>query len=323
MIVYITARGHGDTMHSLSRGTFGFPAPRVDLDCYERLLRARRVPRATYIFADLERLAPNELRYAAELFQVLKASGLRCLNDPARVMGRVEMLRALRFGGINPFDVMRADEQPRPARFPVFLRYEHDHNWPLSDLLRNQDELDTKLLSLRTEGVPVRGVLVIEHCPAPYGGRLWHKWGTFRVGPKLSVDHIAVDDRWCVKHGVWEMLTDQAVADEHEAVRSNRFSEALNPAFDIAGIDFGRADHATVGDRTVVYEINTNPHIGPYVPDPNPVRRETQTLARRRFAEALETIDTADSGTVKVPGTGLLRLHRRAWRFGWLGPRRL
>jgi hypothetical protein len=323
MIVYITARGHGDTMRSLSRGTFGFPTPHVVVDCYERLARARRVPRATFIFADLERLAPNELRYAAELFQVLKASGLRCLNDPARVMGRVEMLRALKHAGINPFGILRADEQPRPARFPVFLRYENDHNWPLSNLLSDQDELDTELLGLRAEGVPVRGLLVIEHCPAPYGEGLWHKWGTFRVGSQLSVDHIAVDDRWCVKHGAWDKLTDQAVADEHNAVKSNRFSDALNPAFEIAGIDFGRADHATIGDRTIVYEINTNPFIGPYVPDAHPLRRESQALARRRFGEALETIDTADSGTVKVPATDLLKPHRRAWRFGWLGPRRL
>jgi len=42
----------------------------------------------------------------------------------------------------------------------------------------------------------------------------------------------------------------------------------------------------------VVYEINTNPFIGHYVPDPKPLRRETQTLARQRFADALEAIDT-------------------------------
>ena len=162
-----------------------------------------------------------------------------------------------------------------------------------------------------------------EYCAEPYGEGLWHKWGTFRVGPAISVDHIAVDRGWCVKYGVWEKLTDAAITDEHEAVSSNRFAAALDPAFEIAGIDFGRADHANVAGTTVVYEINTNPYIGPYVPDPQPLRRETQMLARQRFADALETIDTVDSGTVKVPGTELLRLHRRAWRFGWLGPRRL
>jgi len=72
----------------------------------------------------------------------------------------------------------------------------------------------------------------------------------------------------------------------------------------------------------VVYEINTNPFIGHYIPDPKPLRRETQTLARQRFAKALEAIDTKGTGTVAVPASEVLRPFRRAWRFGWLGPRR-
>ena len=322
MIVYITTRGHGRTLRSLSRRTFGFPTPRVVLDRYERLLGARRVPKATYIFADLERLAPWELRIAADFFRVLNEAGLRCLNDPARAMSRVELLRSLRAAGINPFDAMRADELPRPARFPVFLRFEMDHNTPLPGLLGNQAELDATLLNLRATSVPLRGVVVVEHCAEPYSDGLWHKWGTFRVGPSLSVDHIAVDSNWCVKYGVWEKLTDAAISEEYEAIKSNRFASDLKPAFDIAGIDFGRADHAKVGGRTIVYEINTNPFIGPYVPDPRPLRRETQTLARQRFAIALAAIDTPDSGTVPVPATEPLELQRQAWRFGWLGPRR-
>ena len=50
-------------------------------------------------------------------------------------MSRVELLRSLNAAGINPFDVMRADESPRPTRFPVFLRFEMDHNNLLSGLL--------------------------------------------------------------------------------------------------------------------------------------------------------------------------------------------
>ena len=223
---------------------------------------------------------------------------MRCLNDPARAMSRVELLRALNAVGINPFDAMRADELPRPSRFPVFLRFEMDHNNPLPGLLENQEDLDATLLKLRAAGVALRGVVVIEHCAEPYSEGLWHKWGTFRVGSSLSVDHIAVDDNWCVKYGVWEKLTETAIADEYESVKTNRFACELRPVFDIAGIDFGRADHANVSGQTIVYEINTNPYIGPYVPDPNPLRRESQALTRQRFAKALETIDTVAIGTV-------------------------
>ena len=86
MIVFITTRGHGYTLRSLSRRTFGFATPRVVLDRYERLLGARHIPRATYIFGDLERLAPWELRASAELYRILSQAGLNCLNDPARAM---------------------------------------------------------------------------------------------------------------------------------------------------------------------------------------------------------------------------------------------
>jgi len=320
MIVFVTSRGHEYTVASLVGGKFGFPTPVVEVVSYERLLRTGRVRRATYVFTDIERLSPWELRAAADLFRALSDAGLRCLNDPARVKSRVELLRALHRAGINPFDVYRADEQPRPERFPVFLRFETDHGWPLSELLEDQKSLDAALDALRRAGTSLRGVIVVEHCPGLYAQGLWHKWGTFRVGSAISVDHISVDDKWLVKYGDWDKLTDEVVVDEHDAVASNRFAAELQKAFDIAGIDFGRADHAMVGGRTVIYEINTNPNIGRYVPDPKPLRLQTQTIGRERLARALEAIDTKGGGNVAVTPTPLLRKWRR-WHFGFLSPR--
>jgi hypothetical protein len=138
------------------------------------------------------------------------------------------------------------------------------------------------------------------------------------VGSNISVDHIALDDNWLVKFGVWKKLTEVAISDEHDAVKSNRFAEVLKPVFDLGGIDYGRADHATIDGRTVVYEINTNPYIGPYVPDPHPLRRETQILARKRFAAALDTIDTIGAGSVDIDhgagATPLLKEKTTWWR---------
>jgi hypothetical protein len=316
MIVAITTRGHGDTLASLSDGTFGFPVPKFVIDHYDRLLLATRVPRATYIFTDLERLAPWELRGAGELYQALTEQGLRCLNNPAVVKSRVELLRALNAAGINPFNVLRAEEQPRPARFPVLLRNEDDHWRPLPDLIESQAALDSALEKLRAGGVPLRGLLVIEFCGQPYSDTLWHKWGTFRVGPNFSVDHISVDDNWLVKRGVWAKLTEAAVADEHEAVRSNRYADELKRVFDIAGIEFGRADHAAVDGKTVVYEINTNPYIHHYVADRKLLRRDTTAIARQRFAAALDAIDTLQRGTVRLRRTTFLKRQRRKWKLG-------
>ena len=47
-----------------------------------------------------------------------------------------------------------------------------------------------------------------------------------------------------------------------------------------------------------------------YVPDPKPLRRETQTLARRRLADALAAIDCADSGTTELEPLDMQKIYR-------------
>lgn len=311
MIVFITTTGHGNTFKSLQAGTFGFPTPQVRTTDYDQLFRTRTVPRATYVFADIERLSAWELRLACEFYGMLRSAGVRCLNNPARAKSRVELLRALYAAGLNPFNVYRADEQPRPTRFPVFIRFEADHGGQ-SELLPDQEALDVELERLRRNGLPLRGMIAVEYWAKPYSPNLWHKWSTFRVSDRIFVDHIAVDDSWNVKLGVWEKLTDEAVADEYDAVTSNRFAAHLARIFDVACIEFGRADHALSEGRVAVYEINTNPFIGHYVPDRKPLRFRTQSLARRRLAEALESIDCKDGGSVVVkPSPTLQQWPRR------------
>jgi hypothetical protein len=321
MIVLVTTRGNGYTLKSMVAGTYGVPLPVFRTTSYERLFGSWRVPRATYIFADIERLAPWELRLAADLYRSMTAAGLRCLNDPARAMARVELMTALHRAGINPFAVYRADEDPRPARFPVFLRSENDHLKPDAELFHDQAALDRGVDRLRTAGIPVRGMLVVEQASAPYRDRLWAKWGTWQIGDATVVEHIAVDDIWLVKTGDHAKVTESVAADEHDAVVSNRFAPAVAAAFRIAGIEFGRADHAEVGGRTVVYEINTNPYSGPFVPDRNPLRRETQLTARGRIADALAAIDTPQGGRVAIPAS-VRRRPIRWWRPGFVTPRR-
>ena len=53
------------------------------------------------------------------------------------------------------------------------------------------------------------------------------------------------------------------------------------------------------------------------MPDPNPLRFQTQNLARQRFAAALDAIDTASSKIVSVyqgVGDGLSPLENAPWR---------
>ena len=311
MIIFLTTSDHSYTLRSLADGTFGFPVPDIEVDTYERVILQAEVAKATYVFTDLERLTPAETQAASCLYQALRDAGLRVLNNPARVKLRVEFLREMHRHGINPFRAYRADDFPRPDRFPVFIRSENDHLKSGSALIEDQRALEAALARLQSDGVPLRGMLVIEFCASPYADGIWHKWGTLRAASNLSLDHIAVDDNWLVKTGQWDMLAEDIVADEYEAVLSNRFSDAARRAFDIACIEFGRADHGLHEGKPVFYEINTNPFVGHYVRDSKPLRAETQVLARTRFAAALEQIDCAEHGMIELQPGGDLETYRR------------
>jgi hypothetical protein len=322
MIVFLTTRGNGYTLQSIAKGTFGAPTPPFRLAHYAQIFRRTHLPRATYVFGDLERLADWELRLVSELYRAMTEAGLRCLNNPARTMARVELLASLESAGINPFRAYRADDRPKPKRFPVFVRSEYDHLPARPELHDTQNELDRVLEALRATGVPLRGQIVVEQCTEPVREGLWAKWGLYRIGEEMVLEHIAVDDTWLVKIGDHKKKDPGIVEDERAAIRSNRFAAELRPAFDIGGIEFGRADLGVVGGKPVVYEINTNPSLGPFK------RRkvlstaaETNLYARGRIAKALAAIDTQERGLVRIPPSPLI--HRvRWWSIGFATPRR-
>jgi len=321
MIILIVTRGNDYTLRSLVKGTFGPSVPKFRMMRYEQLFGAAWAPRATFIFGDLERLAPWELRIAADLHRSMTDAGLRCLNDPAKAMARVEFSETMHRTGKNPFRVYRADTRPVPDRFPVFLRGENDHAKPEAALYRDQGQLDAAIDALRQAGTPLRGMLVSELAAEPYSEGLWAKWGTWRIGDRMAVEHIAVDDTWLVKTGDHKKITDAIAADEHDAVVTNRYASELKQAFDLASVEFGRADHAAFGGRQAVFEINTNPYSGPYVPDEREVRRKTQVTARENIADALRSIDTEKRGWVRIIPSRLRR-PIRWWRPGFITPRR-
>jgi hypothetical protein len=89
----------------------------------------------------------------------------------------------------------------------------------------------------------------------------------------------------------------------------------------LSGIEYGRADHAVVSGKTVIYEINTNPSLTRFKPSPLPQRRETQIIARTRIAAAFAAIDSPAGGRVRIPETPLRQPLR--WSIpGFRPPRR-
>jgi hypothetical protein len=312
LIVFLSSDGHGHTVRSLTERPREAAEPVFRRTTYDALLKSDSVPEATYIFTDIERLYPWERFLASHLFRALTREGIRCLNDPARVPGRYELLKLLHAAGHNPFRGYRADDAPRPERFPVFVRVEADHAEPVSDLIADQAGLERELERLAKDGIPRSGLLVVEFCAEPIAPERWRKWGTFRIGERMHTDHCVVEDTWLVKSGKPGMASDDMFEEERMAIEDNRFADDLEPVFGLAHIDYGRADHAAVNGRQVVYEINTNPAIRLLHPHPHSmVRTQSMQTARRRLIECLAAIDTPGQRVTRIEPTALMKHYAR------------
>jgi hypothetical protein len=133
----------------------------------------------------------------------------------------------------------------------------------------------------------------------------------------VLVDHSVAEDRWLVKHGKVGLATDAMFEEEKAAIVSNCFAEELRPVFEMADIEWGRADHATYAGREIVYEINTNPDIEPLTPQRSPIRDEALRFARERMAQQFWRMDYGDGAPISfVPSENILKYRHRNPGFG-------
>ena len=297
MITFIVAAHHQGTVAALRESVLAPLMPKTRAMSYDRLFSADRLMRGTYVFTDMERLAPSELRLASHYYRRLETiRGMRVLNDPARVKTRFALLRALREAHVNDFDAYQADSMPRPRRFPVFLRIAAEHGMPLGDLVHSQHELDERLLALVEAGIPLAGVLVIEYCGAPGAHGYYERLAFFRIGDRITLSTILIDEQWNVKKPRFDLMTPAILSEHLAAIREDRNAETLRAAFDIAGIRYGRADVGIHDGRLQVYEINTNPNITAittYVTDDHAASR---WIWRARLGSMLHAVDTLVPG---------------------------
>jgi hypothetical protein len=294
MFVFLTTPEHGYTVEEFVRPPADDDVPPCRATTYAALVRSTHAAKAVHVFTDLERLSDSELVAASGLYRALRQVGIPCLNDPARVMGRYQLLCRLFAEGINPFAVYCADGQPKPAQFPVFVRNESNHDGPLSHLIEDQKALDTYLEGLVEGGRPLRGLLVVEYAGEPLPSGIWRKTGTYRIGKNYAVGHQFPSDNWVVK-GYGQHVTNEALQlEERAAVVANDVPENVRRAFDIAGIEWGRADHTTYRGREIVFEINTAPV--PWMIDRygNVIRAETKRIKRARIYGLMRDIDWGD-----------------------------
>ncbi|MGB6994965.1 MAG: hypothetical protein WBG00_17215 [Thermoanaerobaculia bacterium] len=238
-------------------------------------------PGSIYVFTDLEILAAGEVELVEALARRLAESpGTTILNDLARSLTRFDLLRALHEAGVNSFGVDRVNRSSEPERRPVYTRDDRSHDdGSMSELLHSPAELSRHLADLAASGADLSHRTLVEYAGAPGDDGLFRKYAAMRLGDAIIPCHVFYGHHWVVKHSA--VFNEATAREELEYIEANPHQEILRRAFDLAGIEYGRADYGVVDGRVEVWEINTNP----YVIRPEYTRQEARKEALAAFSE--------------------------------------
>ena len=265
-------------------------APRIECRSYNWLFRQKRLRRQIYIFSDFDRLSTWQIELAARAFRHLRHNTATVLNDPAQALQRLPLLRQLHRRGFNRFDVWDAAADTLPDRYPDFLRTRSAHRGVIGDLLESKEAAERALADAVDKGFGLHDLMFVEYCAQPLANGIFRKLAAFRIGGTIQMALAVHERHWIAKYGE-EGVAGQALYDEEFAfVDTNPYAAHLKAAFDIANIDYGRADFTVVDGAPQIYEINTNPHISIIQDHPFPVRVRAQQLFSERFVKALQAI---------------------------------
>lgn len=267
MIVFVATRPGLHTFRLSWSKLPGDLRRRIRLSSYGDLVRRSWLPSATYVFADIERLAPDGARRAASVWRALAESGqpVRLLNHPMRSLRRYPLLRALFERGINDFNVYRGDEAGAQIRYPVFLRDIDDHRGARTGLVADPAALEAALRQQEARGRPRHSVLIVEFCDTRDERGLYRKYDAWVAGDRIVATDTYFSSRWMLK---WEnsYVFDGIPVDEEALtvqelayVNSSLGHEFLGEVCALAQIEYGRVDFGFLGDRIQIWEINTNP----------------------------------------------------------------
>ena len=331
MITYLTERLDDRLMVYPSRWREAGGARMRSL-LYERLPDVPRLEPGTYLFADLESLTPAALEIARQTCARLRAapSGFRVVNRPDRVLYRYELLEKLCEAGVNEFRAYRAEDAPRLARFPVFVRRRDDHLGPRTPLLHDAGALARALRFLRLQGHRPGDLLVVEFCDTRGEDGLYRKYAAFIVGERILPRHLLFGSDWVLKQP--DLRSPELERESAAYLAGNPHEESLREIARLAGIEYGRVDYGLRGGRLQVWEINTQPTVTSTTPrltrafaelelaveagaapvelafEPTLVRRARRERRLRRVQESVRHgIDRAASSAISKPLTRSLR----------------
>jgi len=229
---------------------------------YEIAAKLGSVAPGTFIFTDFERLSPAQLQAAVSLHERVASldPDLLLLNNPAIVPRRFELLKRLKGAGLNHFDVHRLGEREAVRRFPVFVRWESQHEPPLTGLIDSAEALEAAI-----DGLPLHirrdpDLMIVEYGAAPSADGRFRKYSAFKVGPTIYPQHCFINENWYIKFA-GTRFTDADRAESRAYVAENPHAAQIERIFALAGIDYGRIDYGIVDGRIQTFEINNNPTV--------------------------------------------------------------
>lgn len=316
MLIYIGSRRQTYVLRTMRRDG---RMPKWTCRTYSWLFRTSRLPAATYIFTGIDRLDAGERYLAAQMYRHINAQGpeFRALNDPAIAMGRFRLLRTLFEKGLNSFNAYLVAELARPSRYPVFIRRNSASVAPLTDLLQDRAALDAEINRLLAAGEVAEDLLIIEYCAQEAELGIFVKQAEYRIGEHYVANATQFSDRWYVKRTTHVEVPDRLHHADAVILDENPYAAPLKPIFEIAGIEYGRADFVIVDGRPQIYEINFNPDLTSQRerPRPNPLNRANWDRSESLAYEALHKIDLSGRGSVRTISTPELTQFRlRFWR---------
>lgn len=265
---------------------------RIFILSYREFLSLVQLPRATYLFLDIERLTPEQMTAVTKRIAHLEQAmpDIRLLNRPDRIVDRMTVMRRLFDAGINGFRVLPVTAPPADLRYPVFLRSMQDHEGPRSELIGDPDHLARAVADLPTP----EGFAITEYIDARNAEGLHEKRSYMRIGDKLFPAARDVSRNWVCK-GEYSNPDGVAQPDVELAfLTGTEDREALERAFDVTGIEYGRADYAVVDGRPQLFEINTNPWVEPPEGVPDWAQRSARTIVSG-WLDGIRKLD-AESG---------------------------
>ncbi|MBI5394395.1 MAG: hypothetical protein HZA91_03775 [Verrucomicrobia bacterium] len=266
---------------------------------YEDVFRRRSWTLGTFLFADIERLAPMEAEALARVWDCLAARGCRLLNHPTRSMRRYELLRTLQETGVNPHDIYRLGERRMPRRYPVFIRDENEHGRVWNDLIADEAALRRAFEELSASGARREDCVAVEFEETKDPDGLYRKYAAFRVGGAIVPRHVFFSREWMVRHS--DALTPGQIEEERRYIETNPHEGELRRIFELARTDYGRIDYSLKDGRIIVWEINTHPTILWPDAEDDPRRKPHHAMFLERFAQAMTAVDTADPARVRLP----------------------